>query len=80
VICGGQEFYSLALGDLFYRAIASYGLGLNPSPADPQVYIIDLVLTDKVIGSLPLGRDQTIHYLQLKLKLERRIHAARARL
>ncbi|MFT5008602.1 MAG: adenylate cyclase class 1 [Granulosicoccus sp.] len=80
VTCGEQEFYSPALGDLFYRAIASYGLGLNPSPADPQVYIIDLVLTAAVIGSLPLGRDQTIHYLQLKLKLERRIHAARARL
>jgi adenylate cyclase class 1 len=78
VICGGQEFYSLALGDLFYRAIASYGLGLNPSRADSQIYIIDLVLTAAVIDSLPFGRDQTMHYLQFKLKLERRIHAAQA--
>ncbi|WP_287438393.1 class I adenylate cyclase [Reinekea sp.] len=78
VVCGEQEFHSPAWGDLFYRAIASYGLGLDPSRANPEIYIIDLALTSAVIDHLPLGRDQTMHYLQFKLKLERRIHAAQA--
>lgn len=76
VICNDKEFHSAVLGDQIYKAIASYILGLRASGQRYPSYITDLSFSEAVIESLPFGQDQTLHYLDAKLKLEKRINLA----
>lgn len=80
VVCNEKEFHSAVLGDNLYNAVASFVLGLRASGQKYPVYITDLALTEAVTDNLPYGRDQTLHYVSLKLKLEKRINAAMERL
>ncbi|WP_320824164.1 class I adenylate cyclase, partial [Reinekea sp.] len=80
VVCNDKEFHSSILGDRLYRAIACFVLGLRASGQRYPAYITDLALSEAVIESLPFAQDQTVHYVQLKLKLENRINQAMARL
>ncbi len=76
VVCNEQEFHSTVLGDNLYNAIASFILGLRASGQKYPTYITDLALTEAVIENLPFGHDQTLHYIEMKLKLEARINNA----
>jgi adenylate cyclase class 1 len=80
VVCNEKEFHSAILGDNLYNAIASFVLGLRASGQKYPTYITDLALTESVIENLPFGYDQTFHYIQIKLKLEKRINEAMSRL
>ena len=80
VVCNDKEFHSSTLGDRFYKAIAAFVLGLRASGQRYPAYITDLALSESVIVGLPFGQDQTLHYAQMKLKLESRINVAMARL
>ena len=80
VVCNDKEFHSSILGDRLYSAIASFVLGLRASGQRYPAYITDLVLSETIIAGLPFAQDQTLHYVQLKLKLESRINEAMARL
>ncbi|MEJ2041758.1 MAG: class I adenylate cyclase [Reinekea sp.] len=76
VNCNEREFLSTDLGNNLYNTIASFVLGLRMSGEKYPIYITDLALSESVIEDLPFGRDQTLHYIQLKLKLEKRINEA----
>jgi adenylate cyclase class 1 len=80
VVCNDKEFHSAVLGDNLYNAIASFILGLRASGQRYPVYITDLSFTENVIEHLPYGYDQTLHYIDMKLKLENRINASMSRL
>ncbi|EAR07552.1 adenylate cyclase, class I [Reinekea sp. MED297] len=80
VVCNEKEFHSAVLGDNLYNAVASFVLGLRASGQKYPVYITDLALTESVTDSFEFGRDQTRHYVSLKLKLEKRINDAMKRL
>ncbi|WP_320822231.1 class I adenylate cyclase [Reinekea sp.] len=80
VVCQDKEFHSSILGDRLYNAIASFVLGLRGSGQRYPAYITDLALSEAAIENLPFAQDQTLHYVQLKLKLESRINEAMARL
>ena len=76
VVCNEQEFLSNVLGENLYKAVAAFILGLRASGQKYPTYITDLALTETAIESLPFGHDQTSHYIELKLKLEKRINDA----
>lgn len=76
IVCNEKEFQSAVLGNGIYNAVASFILGLRSSGQKYPTYITDLALTESVIDSLPFADDQTLHYIQLKLKLEQRINTA----
>jgi len=80
VVCNDKEFHSAVLGQSLYNAIASFVLGLRASGQKYPTYITDLAMTEAVIENLPYGHDQTLHYMQMKLKLEKRINEAMDRL
>ena len=80
VVCNEQEFQSTILGDNLYNAVASFILGLRASGQKYPTYITDLALSENAIENLPFGHDQTIHYIDLKLKLEKRINDAMSHL
>lgn len=80
VVCNDKEFHSAVLGDNLYNAVASFVLGLRASGQKYPVYITDLSLTEAVTDSFTFGRDQTRHYVMLKLRLEKRINDAMRRL
>ncbi len=76
VVCNEKEFSSTVNGSQWHKAIASYILGMRASGQKYPTYITDLAMTEAVMESLPYGHDQTLHYLQMKLKLERKINDA----
>ncbi len=80
ITCNEREFSSTELGDELYKALAMFVFGLRGSGKTHSVYVTDLVLSENVIENLTYGSDQTMHYLQIKLRLEKRIHAAMASL
>jgi adenylate cyclase class 1 len=74
VICNEKEFNSSLSGQGIFSALASYILGLRASGTRYPIYITDIAMTDAIIDSLPFAHDQTKHYIDLKLKIEKRIN------
>ncbi|TCS43214.1 adenylate cyclase class 1 [Reinekea marinisedimentorum] len=74
IVCNEKEFNSNLLGQEMFSALASYVLGLRASGTRYPIYITEIAMTEAIIESLPYGHDQTRHYIDLKLKIEKRIN------
>ncbi|MBU2863466.1 class I adenylate cyclase [Reinekea forsetii] len=80
ISCNEKEFSSNILGDNLYTAVASYILGIRASGKKYPAYITDIALSENFIAKLPYGMAQTKHYLESKLRLEKKINLAMASL
>lgn len=76
IACNEKEFSSNVLGESLFTAVASYILGIRSSGQRYPAYITDIALSENYVARLPFGSAQTKHYLETKLKLERKINHA----
>lgn len=76
IVCNDKEFSSQVLGDKLYTAVASYILGVRSAGQRYPAYITDLALSETLVEQLPFGRAQSKHYLEMKLRIERKINQA----
>lgn len=70
--CNHQEFSQLQYGDQLYHYVARYILGMRRTAERYPCYITDIDLA-KIVGHSDV---QTMHFLQRKTILERRLNAA----
>jgi adenylate cyclase class 1 len=77
--CDGKEFSTLEHGKTLFEAVANHVLDLRASRADYPIYITDIDLSGMARAGETSGTPQTIHYLNCKRHLEKRLNEALAR-
>ncbi len=80
IFCGKREFSVLEHGDGIFLAVARYVTGQRGSGSRYPIYITDIDLSSSVFASDAGAGVQTIHFLNQKKRIERRLNESLHRL
>lgn len=78
--CGDEEFSTLEHGDHLFEEVARHVVRRRASGASYPIYITDIDLSRNLVGSEAAGGLQTVHFLNYKKRIERRLNEVLARL
>lgn len=78
--CADREFSSQEFGDNLFKAVARYILERRASGELYPIYITDLDISRTTLGTEAASGQQTVHFLNYKKRIEKRLNDALAAL
>ena len=78
--CADREFSSQEFGDNLFAAVARYILERRASGELYPIYITDLDISRTTLGADAASGQQTVHFLNYKKRIEKRLNDALASL
>lgn len=76
IYCNGEPFTALELGSNVYEAVARHITTLRKNGQQYPIYITDLDVSHLQLGVDRMVAPQTIHYLNFKQQIEKRLNTA----